>query len=395
MVYIVGMEIHKPGTAYTTSELNNILGDEIHSVSEKLGKIGNKRTLVDIIFSEAFEANLGINNRYLLVPPNDNVAWLTNNNGKTPIANEGVTLYSKLMEKYPSQSLGKDDKLIVISNIFDGMLPNLAVSIATSLGLDQSLVRVAGISNSGCSAFITGLRDADDYLKAYPDAKVVLLVDEVTSPCFHHPFLANAMMELYNNASETEKEVLARGIRGLYIQKYLFGDGCVAALCVANPSNYNKSMQFNTFHAITNLDSEDLTMLEQVGFGTTKYILPGYGFFWQDFPRLTERLKKAYLPTALKIIQSEEINIGDKQLAIHAGSRRLINLVRDECIFNDNMIEPSRLVLNEYGNMNSATGPYVLNQLYGSTNAGEEVTCMFFGVGFTLQLAYNTQRAQK
>jgi predicted naringenin-chalcone synthase len=358
--------LHLPGERHSTRALRDVLAAELDACAQV--------ARAPELFGDAFYARLGVAQRHLVVDPTDPAAWWRAQQGRSPIAHEGARAYRRLMQRHAP--LQPHDRLVVVANVFDTTAPGLAVGVLTALAQQQpGFVQpsLLGLAGEGCSGFVSALREADLWLRVHPRARVVIVCCEISSPYFWSPLLQQSL-----HADDVERR------RGLLIQRLLFGDACVAALC-ASDSAAADGIALREFRRWTNLDVADRELLKLVGIGTEAGSFPSFGFFEQQPKRLLERLSCAYLPRARAELAA--CAPPARAWALHTGSGAILDLVQDALRLDAAQVEPSRAVLRQFGNLNSATGAAVLHALR-EAGATERVCCAFFGVGFTLQLAW-------
>jgi hypothetical protein len=142
--------------------------------------------------------------------------------------------------------------------------------------------------------------------------------------------------------------------------------------------------------AHANLAPGDLELLKLVGIGTELGRFPSFGFFQQQPRALAERLASAYLPRVRAVLDRRERRPG--RFAIHAGSGPILDLVQVALGLSDEEVEPSRRILRTCGNLNSATGAAIMHELRAAEPV-HDLFCVFFGVGFTIQIAASPEPA--
>jgi predicted naringenin-chalcone synthase len=246
------------------------------------------------------------------------------------------------------------------------------------------------LSGEGCSAFVSAMREASVWLTANPGTRVVVVACEVTSPYFWGPMLMEHLEKAVAAASTAaESHELLRMVRGLYIQRLLFGDGCVAALF--RDDDAGEGIPIRTFHRWTNLRPDDHDLLKVVGIGTEAGLYPSCGFFQQQPRALGARLAFEYLPRVRAVLDARSQR--PHRFAIHAGSAPILDLVQTALGLSDDEVEPSRQTLRVCGNLNSATGAAIMHALRAAESVSD-LFCVFFGVGFTMQVASSHANAR-
>lgn len=99
-----------------------------------------------------------------------------------------------------------------------------------------------------------------------------------------------------------------------------------------------------------------------------------------DDPALAEALRDGTISDAIP------------HWAVHPGGRSIIDRVEVALGLRPVQLEPSRQILNEYGNMSSATIMFVLRRILDTAPNGERVAAMAFGPGLTVESAMLTVR---
>lgn len=374
---------HYPGESYSNEDLRGYLRFSDDRISDLTKRLRGTSFIEDVLESKTFFPNLGVERRHLFCDPRKPEEWWNMWAGKDPFALQGAIAYDKLMEG--KRDLGHIDRVIVISNTMDTASPNMAYALLGHLQDRHENFTVPTslcLMGEGCSGFISGLREAELYLNAYPKARVVIVTVEMMGVGLMNP---RVLRILETNAitaySDEAKQKLGGMVLGFGIQRYLFGDGCSAALI----SREGRGLKISATGKWANLDPLDRKMLENIGIGTQGE--PDYtpfGFFKQDPKRLFQRLNESYLPRAYQHLQG--LNNRPQHFAVHTGSGKILDYVQQALGLTHAEVEPSRYILANQGNMNSTTGAAVLERLL---KAGvEEAYSIFFGVGFSLQVAY-------
>ena len=365
---IIDILEHFPGEAYATGELRSVMAPSL------------ARWGIDETFSDEFFVHLGVASRHMVVDPANPDRWWTAHRGRSPIAREGARCYQRLMDG--RKPLGPRDRLIVVSNVYDTTSPGLGIGVLTALATENaglvapSLLQLGG---DGCSGFISAMREADVWLHANPGTRVVILSCEVSSPYFWSPVLLETLESELAKADPAAQIGAKHRLRGLCIQRFLFGDGCVAAMCVDDDSP--DGIPMSMFHRWTNLRPDDRDLLKLIGVGTEQSSYPTFGYFLQQPKALIARLQADYLPRAARVLSA--LGRRPRAFAVHTGSGPILDLVQARLSLTDDEIAPSRALLMSRGNLNSATGAAILASLRDKS----DIFCVFFGVGFTLQIA--------
>ena len=358
------IQTYYPGKSYSNREIEQILYKKDKEISEVLVKIGGKHFLDEVKNSPTFFENLGVENRYILSEPDNLVEWWDKHAGTDPFALEAAKSYEQLMEN--KRPLTTEDRIIVIANGVDTVSPNIGYTVLSHLQKrNKSFVQPSVISlvGEGCSGFISGLREADLYIKAKPNTRVVVITVEMMATPLFNPWLQPELINYTKNLPTSAVEIMRSRLMGLAIQRYLFGEGCAAALC----GDDGEGIKFSQFYRWANLDPDDIHLLELIGTNTKQLPhIPPFGFFNQQPEKLVKRLGDAYFPAAESILS--KLNLKNAHFAIHTGSGKILNFVQNKLALSDEQIFPSRYILKNYGNMNATTGAAILENLAAKKN---------------------------
>ncbi|WP_255474149.1 type III polyketide synthase [Pontibacter qinzhouensis] len=232
--------------------------------------------------------------------------------------------------------------------------PGLDIELVERLALSPSVQRTA-VNFMGCYAAFNALKLADAICKADAAANVMMVCTEL---CTIH-FQKNAAHDqLVSNA--------------------LFGDGAAAVLLQGQPCT-ELSLELQSFHCdLAPAGKRDMAWhIGDTGFEMT---LSSYvpDLIKNGIKQLTERLLLGLKTTI------SEINL----FAIHPGGRRILEVIEQELGMPRYHNRFAYQVLQEFGNMSSATVLFVLKSLMESLtlkDKNEPVLSFAFGPGLTLE----------
>lgn len=245
------------------------------------------------------------------------------------------------------------DELIVVS--CTGVnIPGLDILLAKKFNMNSELQRT-NILFMGCYAAFPAMRKAWQYTSMNPDKKSLIICVELCTLHFQ-----------YNSSIES------------VVSTSLFGDGCSIAL-VENTQNdlqiypqiidaYTHTAYDTTEHMAFNLTDEGFEM------NLSAYVPSILKSNISNF--VTEILNKNNL-------KKEDINYW----LIHPGGLKILQYLQEELALSDEDLHYSKKVLNDYGNMSSATIFFVLNELIkeNKVKKGEKAIMMAFGPGLTME----------
>ena len=238
---------------------------------------------------------------------------------------------------------------LVVGSCTGFSAPGLDLQLAERLGLRRS-VRRSVIGFMGCSAAVPALRAAQEAVLADPSARVLVVNLELSS--LHMQETANL---------ETVLSFL------------LFGDGCAAALVTADTTG----IALGEFRATVIPDSADLIT----------WHIGDQGFDMRLSGRVPGRI--AHTLRAERVGGDEHGLLAGRDMqdvhhwAVHAGGRTVLDAVEIGLALRANALAHSRAVLNEFGNMSSATVMFVLQRILGGARGPG--MAMAFGPGMVAE----------
>ncbi|THC95092.1 hypothetical protein EYZ11_005416 [Aspergillus tanneri] len=237
----------------------------------------------------------------------------------------------------PAEDIG----MLVLVTSTGFVAPGVDVAIVKGLGLSHSVSR-AVVNFMGCAAAMNGLRLAADFVRAHPDSKALVCCVELSS--------VNAV---YND-----------DLNDVIISS-LFADGS-AAMVVGSPSptcpgHGQQKMHLMPGEVIIRQNFHNL--VDETSDGITLGINHN-GITCELSPDLPSYIYAGLAPVIDKVLALHEMSRSDVHLwAIHPGGPKIIEeSVRSLGLNNQNAAK-SWEVLMKFGNMLSASLPFVLEQM--------------------------------
>ncbi len=235
--------------------------------------------------------------------------------------------------------------------------PGPDIHVVRALGLPGSTQRYH-VGFMGCYAAFQGLKMAEAFCRADPEAVVLVLSVELCT--VHLQF------------NDDTDDLLAGA---------LFADGAAGALVSARPPEETGDrpvLEFGGFHADLAVEGED-DMAWTVGDQGFKMRLSTY------VPAIIEANLAPVVTTVLDRAGIEKNEVA--WWAIHPGGRAILDRVQASLGLADLQLAASRAVLRDYGNMSSATILFVLKALLDGKGprTDDAVFAMAFGPGLTLE----------
>lgn len=239
---------------------------------------------------------------------------------------------------------------LIVASCTGFTAPGLDLQLVDALGLRPDIERTM-IGFMGCSAAMPALRAARHIVRSEPDARVLVLNLELST--------------LHLQETNELEEVL------MFL---LFGDGASAALVTAEP----RGIALDRFGSVVIADSEEL-ITWRIGDQGFDMHLSG-----QVPARIVRALSEELLrPDAGSVLRGRSPAAID-HWAVHAGGRTVLDAVETGLRLGRDALAASRAVLNDYGNMSSATVVFVLQRLLQQARAGSGLA-MAFGPGLVAE----------
>lgn len=253
------------------------------------------------------------------------------------------------METIAKLDLGSSARPIthVIVTTCTGMYaPGLDLDIVERCGLDPTVERTM-IGFMGCYAAITGLKLANHVVRSDPKSRVLLVNLEL---CTLH------LQETSN---------LERMLSFL-----IFGDGCAASLISAEPHG----LAIDRFRSVVLPGTRELI--------TWRVGDMGFDMFLSGrVPAAISHGLESVGDMIFEDAEPDEIDLW----AIHPGGRSILDAVEHGLALDPTALSTSRCVLENYGNLSSATVMFVLQSLLARAELGERGCAMSFGPGLTAE----------
>ncbi len=235
-------------------------------------------------------------------------------------------------------------------------------------GPDYHVVRALGLPGStqryhlgfmGCYAAFQGLRMAQAFCLADPDAVVLVLSLELCT--------------LHLRFTENTDDLIAGAV---------FADGGAGALVSAqkprDPEGGTPILALDAFHSA----------LIPEGEGDMAWTVGNEGFQMKLSTYVPELIQANLGAVVQKLLEgSGEGTGGVDHWAIHPGGRAILDRAQETMGLEPDALAASRSVLRQFGNMSSATILFVLKEMISSGGLahGESILALAFGPGLTVE----------
>lgn len=211
----------------------------------------------------------------------------------------------------------------------------------------------------GCAGGASGLSRAMEYTKAYPDKTAMLVVVELCSLTFQKDDLSKSNV----------------------IATSLFSDGAAAVLVAGDKSKFsgNKGMLLKDSLSTTYYDSLDVMGWDIVEEGFRV-------IFSRDIPAI---VRDCVFPNIMELLNEHKLSLSDiKHYVTHPGGVKILRAYEESLGLLNGSLDNAKKVLDEHGNMSSASVLYVLNEFLTQAkfNSGELGLITALGPGFSSEL---------
>ena len=229
--------------------------------------------------------------------------------------------------------------------------PGLDLQVMELMDLKKNIFRTS-VNFMGCYAAIHGLKLADALCKADDNAKVLIVCTEL---CTLHFQRENTMDNIASSL--------------------LFGDGSAAAL-ITSDKDSSYGLHLSQFYSeIVPKGKRDMAWeLSSSGFLMT---LSGY---------VPDLLEEDFSSVVNRAAEAEGFDISAvTDWCIHPGGKRILEAIEKSLGIEKKALQNSYNVLNEYGNMSSATILFVLKNILDKKESEKKIFAAAFGPGLTVE----------
>jgi predicted naringenin-chalcone synthase len=254
----------------------------------------------------------------------------------------------------PADMLSRVTHLVTVS--CTGMhAPGIDIELVEQLQLNRNTERTC-INFMGCYGAINGLKVADYICRAEPEAKVLVVSVEL---CTLHFQKQNTLDNWVANS--------------------LFSDGSAAVLVENTQHRTGNKRYLELKHFYSEFMHE--------GHDDMGWYVGNTGFEMKLTSRVSKQIKKHIKPLTERLLKKASLALKDiEAYAIHPGGRKILEAVEDALELPEESNEMAYQVLQEYGNMSSATILFVLHRMLAKKSlAGKKILSFAFGPGLTVE----------
>lgn len=276
-------------------------------------------------------------------------------NGRAPSTAERMRLYqehalplsSLALEMLFSETSPRNITHLIVTSCTGFYAPGLDIDIVKRFGLKSSVERTI-IGFMGCYAAVPAYKIASHIVRADPKSRVLVVNLELCSLHWRPDVPLDQ-----------------------FLTYLLFADGCAASLVSADSTGL-RLLDFNSMLLSDTADRMCWTIGDE-------------GFFMRlsaDVPELLGAALRKNPPQFSAGTTLSDIHFW----AIHPGGRSIVDAVGAALRLHESDLHPSRHVLKNYGNMSSATLPFILKTLIDDKATPKGLgLAMAFGPGLALE----------
>lgn len=298
--------------------------------------------------------NAGVDRRYAIMDAEE-VFLKTSFEEKNVIyKRETIKLAEGALTKALSKAnlVPQDIDFIITVSCTGIMIPSVDAYLINKLDMKQDIVRLP-VTEMGCVAGISGMIYANNFLKANPNKRAVVIAVESPTATFQ-----------IDDYSMTN-----------IVSAAIFGDGCACTLLTSYENEQGPEIIDEGMYHFYN--AEHMMGFEVKNSGL-KMILD------KEVP---EKIASHFPNIVHPFLERNILSIEDvDHLIFHPGGKKIVQTI--EALFGSlgKNIDITKAVLKDYGNMSSATVLYVLERfMEQGPKKGDIGLMLSFGPGFTAQ----------
>lgn len=260
-------------------------------------------------------------------------------------------------ESIASAQINKDEITDLIFVSTTGLsTPSLDALIINKMRLNQNINRIP-VFGLGCAGGVTGYSKANTLAIANPDAVVLLVAVELCSLTF-----------LRNDFSKSN-----------FIGSSLFSDG-VAACIITGDNQTNKTKNDFTF-----LDTQSKLYYDSLDVMGWEFHDKGFKvLFSSDIPTI---INQNIYNDVSSFLEKHHLKISDiKNFIFHPGGKKVLTSYEEALSAEGDFLKNTREVMNDNGNMSSATVLYVLERFFSRGFENGYGLMLSMGPGFSCEM---------
>jgi predicted naringenin-chalcone synthase len=243
----------------------------------------------------------------------------------------------------------EDVDCIVATTCTGYVCPGLTGHLGAALGLRDDVQR-ADLVGMGCAGAMPSLQRAHDFVRAYPDRRVLVVNVEISSACW---FVDDSLETVVGNT--------------------ICADGAAAMVIAAGGAAGPRLDRFETLLEPAFLDSVGLEFQ-----GGRQRIVLSKDLRFAAGPLVRRAVDRLLDAAGLSYPEVD-------RWIVHSGGKRVLDSIDRALGFDDGELGHSRAVLRDYGNMSSPTLLFVLERAMGEARRGETGVLIALGPGLAAE----------
>lgn len=277
-------------------------------------------------------------------------------------------LFIELSLKYSIQAL---NNVLEKSDIDKSMITDLIFVSSTGIstpGIDAMIINEMKLNPEinrypvwglGCAGGVSGIAKANMIARANPEALVAVVSAELCSLTF-----------IRNDISKSN-----------FIATGLFSDGVAAVLIAGDEFKSDKQQEYN----LKIIDSRSKLYYDSLDVMGWEIVDEGFKVvFSKDIPNIVYKNVKGDI---LNFLGRHNLSVEDiKNFITHPGGIKVINAYIDALELDPNLMENTKHILKQYGNMSGATVLYVLERFLENYIGEGKGLMMSLGPGFSSEM---------
>jgi predicted naringenin-chalcone synthase len=232
------------------------------------------------------------------------------------------------------------------------MIPSIDAFLINTFKMKQDVIRLP-VTEMGCVAGVSGMIYANNFLKANPNKRAVVIAVESPTSTFQ--------LDNYSMVN--------------IVCAAIFGDGCACTILSSYEDEQGPEIIDEAMYHF--YDSEQL-----MGFDLTNT-----GLLMVLDKEVPDTIATHFPEIVDAFLEKNNLSVADvDHLVFHPGGKKIVQTVEALFSASGKNLDTTKAILKEYGNMSSATVLYVLERfMEQGVKKGDVGLMLSFGPGFTAQ----------
>ncbi len=298
--------------------------------------------------------NAGVERRYSIMDAEDVFLKSSFEEKNDLYKRETIKLASSALQKAldKTQLAATDIDFIITVSCTGIMIPSIDAYLINEFDMKQDVVRLP-VTEMGCVAGVSGMIYANNFLKANPNKRAVVIAIESPTSTFQ--------LEDYSMVN--------------IVSAAIFGDGCACTILSSYPEEQGPEIIDEAMYHFYN--SEHMMGFE----------LKNSGLQMVLNKEVPEKIASHFPEIVHPFLERNGLTIEDvDHLVFHPGGKKIVQTIEELFGALGKNIDYTKAVLKDYGNMSSATVLYVLERfMEEGVEEGAVGLMLSFGPGFTAQ----------